>query len=222
MKRKKKVEKAIDIRDRIEHALEDKEWGGLDLSDILDDAVEDDVEAIKPFVPDVMAHPYWVARADALEFVGRFHLREFLPLVKSRLKDRIRLVRDYALTAYYDLLGAEALPRIKKACKAKDVRYRVTAMVLYYIETEDKDTLEKLSRILTRTQCRYTHRYAAMNTFDAYVDVGCHPEIIKLFEAVLPVVMETHRTWGLAKDIPRVLAKWKRSARKKRTPCLEP
>jgi len=55
-----------------------------------------------------------------------------------------------------------------------------------------------------------------MNTFDAYVDVGLYPEIIQLFEEVRSSVAEAPRGYGLDKDIPRMLAKWKRSAKKEK------
>lgn len=213
----KKTELSEDLRSSIECAMADKRYGGLQLGHILDDAEEHDVSIIQHYVPDLFDHGDWTVRADALEFVGRFRLRRFLDLVKVRLQDRSRVVRTYALCAYYDLAGAKALPLLDEASRDSNTTYRITALVLRYIETQDEAVLDELHKALTRRRCRFTHRYAAMNTFDAYVDVGMYPEIIKLFEEVQSSLAKASRKYGLDKDIPRMLAKWKASAKAHRS-----
>jgi len=200
---------------RVRTALEDREFGCNDLVSILRDAGENDVAVLRPFLSDLLVHHEWIVRAEALEFVGRFHLRRFLDAVKARLGDKNHVVREYALCAYYDLLRKKALPVIEEACQDKDVSYRVTGLVLRYVESGNEALLDQLRRILTRKRCRRNHCYTAMNTFDAYVDAGLHPEIIELFEKVQSRLAEAPRASGLDKDLPKMLDKWKRSTRRK-------
>jgi len=185
------------------------------VSEVLDHVTERDIDAVRPFLPDLLEHRDWLVRADAVEFVGAFHVHEFLDAVRTRLHDRNSLVREYALGACYDLLGAKALPLLKRASKDEAVRFRVVALTLRYIESRDEAVLMELRRILLMKRCRFTNRYGALSTFDAYVDVGAYPEIIELFEEVLTKLSEAPRKYGLDKDIPVKLKKWKRSARKR-------
>ncbi len=214
MGRRHNAKNTGDLPTRIERALRDERFGGLELGDILDHAREGDLDALKPFLRRLLAHPDWTVGADALECVGRFHLRQFLRAVKTRLEDENGIVRDYALSAYYDLVGARALPLLKRVSDAAHVGNRVTALALRYVEAKDQAVLKELSKILLRKRCRYTHRYAAMNTFDAYLDVRRHPEITKLFEAVRRRVSEIPSAYGQKQDIPRKLRKWRRSKRR--------
>lgn len=188
----------------------------IDLSSMLEYAEEEDVDTIKPLLGDLLRYHYWVVRADAMQFVAKWHLDGFLRPVKAALNDKNWCVRDYALAAYYDLVGPKALPLLKKAAHDRSVSYRVTAFVLRYVETRDEVALRELRKILMWKRCRYTNRYAALCTFDAYVDVGQYPEIIQLFEELLNHLAET--PWGSAldRDIRTACKKWKRSARKRR------
>lgn len=82
----------------------------------------------------------------------------------------------------------------------------------------ERQTTRRASRISTRLRRAlddFTNRYGALRTFDAYVDVGAYPEVIELFDGVLPRLSETPRKYGLDKDIPLKLKKWKQSARKR-------
>jgi len=185
------------------------------VSEVLDHVTERDVDAVKPFLPDLLEHRDWLVRADAVEFVGAFHVHELLDAVKARLRDRNPLVREYALGACYDLLGTKALPLLKRASKDEAVGFRVVALTLRYIESRDEPALMELRRILLMKRCRFTNRYAALRTFDAYIDVGAYPEVVGLFEDVLTKLSETPRKYGLDKDIPLKLKKWKQSVRKR-------
>jgi len=220
---------------RIRVALQNRRYGDTDLSDIIErsgqgdlDAIhidpgsilecagEHDVDTVRPLTADLLGYHNWLVRADAVELVGMFHMHEFLGEVKARLHDSNPLVREYALGACYDLLGKRALPLLKEASKDRTVSYRVVALVLRYIETRDEAILPELRRILTMKRCRFASRYAALRTFDVYVDVGLYPEIIHLFEEVLSRLPEAPRKYGLDKDIPARLRRWKRSAREHR------
>jgi hypothetical protein len=209
MQGKKGIKKINTLVARMQRALGDREFGGLDIGEVLDHATKADVIVLRPFLRDLLLHHDWTVRADALEFVGRFRLRHFLDAVKTRLEDENLIVRNYALTAYYDLLGPKALPLLKRTSDAIDVGNRVMALTLLYVETRNETVFGQLSRILTRKRCRFAHRYAAMSTFDAYLDVRQYPEIIALFEIVRRRVSEEPRAYGLDKDIPKMLSKWK-------------
>lgn len=211
--------RASRISTRLRRALADRQFGGLEVSEVLDHVTERDVDAVKPFLPDLLEHREWLVRANAVEFVGAFHVQESLNAVKARLHDRNLVVRQYALEACYDLLGAKALPLLKRASKDEAVGFRVVALTLRYVEERDEAVLLELRRILLMKRCRFANRYGALSTFDAYVDVGAYPEVIELFEDVLTKLSEAPRKYGLDKDIPLKLKKWKQSARRlRRTP----
>lgn len=219
MPERQTTRRAVRISARLRRALDDKQFGCLEVSEVLDHVTERDVDAVKPFLPHLLEHREWLVRADAVEFVGAFHVHAFLDAVRSRLHDRNSLVREYALGAYYDLLGAKALPLLKRASKDEAVGFRVVALTLRYIESRDEAVLLELRRILLTKRCRFTNRYAALRTFDAYVDVGAYPEVVELFEDVLTKLSEAPRKYGLDKDISRRLEKWRRSARKQQNRC---
>jgi hypothetical protein len=203
-----------DIRTRIEQV----ESGQVcdTVSGVLDEATEDDVDALKPILPDLLSHTEWVVRASAVELIGVFRLRRFLNLVTASLEDRNAIVRGYALSAYYDLLGEKALPLLRNWCDARDVRNRVDALALCYVETRQAPILDKLRRILMNKRCHFRHRYVAMNTFGYYLDVGKHPEMVKLFQDIRRRLRDAPRSFGLDKDIPRMLRKWTQSGRTKK------
>ena len=200
-----KGHRGSDIQSRIEAAVADKDWG--EVSDILDNATCDDAEALKPILPELVACRRWLVRASAVDAIGFLGLRQLLDQVKSRLADRNMIVRGYALGAYYDLLGAKALPVIEDFCGAKDVGLRVDALALDYIETRDRDVFDRLRKILVRKRCSYFYRYASLHMLEAYLDIRRHPEIIALFEEILPLIP---RSYGLAKDLRKKLKEWKK------------
>ena len=200
-KQKKKTKK---ILDRIKDAQNHKDWA--DVSDILDEATENDVNDLKRIIPNLIEHHEWIIRASSVVFIGDFSLRQFLNLAKARLQDRNSIVRGYALVAYYDLLGAKALPVIRDNCGAKDVRLRLIALALNYIETGDKNAFNNLSRILKRKRCHLNHRSAILFILDYYCDVQPHSEIVKLYENILLDIPKSH---GVARDIKSMLKKWK-------------
>jgi len=208
MKRKKKMPKdnVDNILVRIKEAQDYKDWA--EVSDILDEATKKDMDALKPIIPDLIEHHEWIVRASIVGLIGDFRLRQFLDLVKARLQDSNSVVRGYALVACYDILGAKASPIIEKNCSAKDVRQRLTALALKYIETGDTDAFKKLSRILKRKRCNLNHRSALLSIFDYYCDVQTYSEIVKLYEDILPDIPKSH---GVAKDIRSILKKWKQS-----------
>lgn len=194
------------IRVRIQEAEAKKDWAVLSL--ILDEASKDEVRLLDPVIPELLVHPSWIVRASALELVGTFRLRKFLNLVKAHLEDMVIIVRDYALTAYYDLLGDDSLPVIEKFCGARDIGLRVTALVIYYVETRNKDVLNTLTKIITRKNCNNIHRHIALNTFTCYLDIRHHPEIMHLFQAVLE---NLPRTSALYKDLMEEINEWNTS-----------
>jgi hypothetical protein len=193
-----------DIRTRVEQAEKRRDWG--ELASILDDATRDDIATLKPMIPDLIGHHDWIVRASTVEAIGRSHLDSWANRVKARLHDRNRIVRGYALMAYYDLLGVKALPLINRLCKSQDVRVRATALALRYVHTRDPNVFEFLRGILMRKGCNYFHRSVVLSIFDYYFDRHPPTAVVKLYKDVLSDVPKSS---GLAKDIKKVLTGWK-------------
>jgi hypothetical protein len=200
----KNKRRSIDISARLQEARKDKDWG--EVADILDRASKDDIKALAPMIPDLIEHPRWLVRASVVEAISYANLRLFAGLVKDRLKDSNRVVRSYALRAYYDLLGSEALRVIDAFCGAKDVRVRVTALALRYVETGDHGAFDRLRRILTRKGCDFRHRSTVMWIFEDYCADGPNSDVIRLHEEVLK---DLPKSLGVAKDMGRMLKKWR-------------
>jgi len=192
-----------DIRTRMRQAEEGEI--AETVTGILDAATEADAYALEPVIPSLLRHREWVVRASALDMVGEYRLTRFADLVRARLQDKNEVVRGYALSAYYDLLGAKALPLIRKWCEARAVRLRVMALVLCYVETMESQALEKLRLILTRKRCHFGHRYVALETLDHYLNVGQHPEVVRLFQDIQRSLHGIPRSYGLDEAISRIL-----------------
>ena len=151
---------------RLQDAQGDKDWARM--AEILDQASENDVDHFESLIPDLVEHPKWLIRASTVEMIGDLRLRRLVEPVEVRLKDNHPVVRAFALMAYYDLLGAEALPAIEEGCAAENVGLRLTALALHYAETGDGKTLDKLNKILEKKR-HYPQNYrTTVNIFDRY------------------------------------------------------
>ena len=161
-----KTEHANGISVRLKQAHEDKDWARM--SEILDEASENDAEDLESIIPDLTEHHKWLIRASTVEMIGDLRLWRLVEPVKGRLKDKHPVVRAFALMAYYDLLGTNALPAIKDVCEAENVGLRFTALALHYAETCGEETLDKFNRIL-ETKRRYPeNHHTTVNIFDRY------------------------------------------------------
>jgi hypothetical protein len=188
---------------RMREAEGAKDWN--EVVHILDEATESDANAIEPVIPELITHRNYVIRASAVEMVGAFRQKEFVNLVKARLRDPNKDVTGYALEAYYDLLGDESLPTLKDFCEAKSVGVRVTALALCYVATGDREFLWTLKKILLRPRCDYRHRYAALNILDHYLDVSSDLDVIEMFRSILEM---SPKSQGIVKDIKKKLKEW--------------
>ena len=111
---------------------------GLDISDILDEVRDWNYKELIPSIPSVLKNKNWVVRCDILDIIGHYKLSEFLDLVKKTLHDRIIVVRGYALQAYYEMQREKTLPMIRKFCKEKDIRLRLSGLTLLLLKPEMK------------------------------------------------------------------------------------
>jgi HEAT repeat protein len=163
------TERANGILAHLKEAQENKDWAQI--SEILDEASENDFTVLESIVPDLAEHPKWLIRASTVERIGDLHLRRLTDLVHNRLKDKHPVVRAFALMAYYDLLGTQALPAIKDVCNSENVGLRFTALALHYAETGDEETLDKFSRILAAKQRHPENDGTTVSLFDRYYEV---------------------------------------------------
>ena len=202
MKQKKKMS---DILRKIKEAENYKDWGSI--SYIIDNATENNYKLLIPCISNFINHKNWLIRASAVEFIGFFGIEKYLYLVRNCLKDGHPLVRDYALLAYYDLLGDKAIPLIEKFCSHKNVMNRVTALLLHYINNNDDYSFQKLSRILKRKRCNPLNISGFLRSFDYYYNnVEVKSRIVKLLKDIIPNIPKSH--W-IATDVRRLLKKLK-------------
>jgi hypothetical protein len=176
---------------------------GLDISDILDEVTQWNYKELIPSVPAIFNNKNWIVRCDLLDLIGCYKLTEFLGIVKKGLRDRIIIVREYALDTYYELLREKALPIIHKFCKEKNMRLRLSGLSLLYIETGDENAFKQIRKIVMRKGSWY-HFYVDIifSDFEHYLYTEKRPEIIKLYEDLLKRVP---KSWGIAKEIKKRL-----------------
>jgi len=177
-----------------------KEWA--DISEILDEAKNEDIRALAPILPRFLKHRSFVVRASALDVIGAFDLRRYIKKVEHMLDDKNPTVQSYALSAYYDLRGKKALARIRKFCTHGTVCLRVSALALVYVATKDGESLEKLTKILMRRRGNGQNQFVAIHNFEYYLQVENHPEIIRLYKKIFDIVPDH---LGLAKYLKKRL-----------------
>jgi hypothetical protein len=206
-----KQESGSDVVHRLCQAESEEKWEEISyILDNIDTLTEEDIRALEPVMPRLIMHRDYLIRAGAVEVVGLFQLRQFIDLVKARLHDRNKDVRSYALEAYYDLLGGESLPVLRKYCEDRSLRVRVTALSLCYAAIGDKTCLARLEKILLRRDCDYHLRFVALNTLDYYMDVSRDPCAIGLFRSILE---RAGKSRGIAVTIRVKLAEWRKRAK---------
>jgi HEAT repeat protein len=149
-----KQESGSDVVRRLRQAESEKNWREISyILDNIDTLTEEDIRALEPVMPRLITHRDYLIRASAVDVVGLFQLRQFLDLVKARLDDRNKIARSYALEAYYELLGRESLPAVRKYCEDRSLQVRVTALSVCYAATGDETCLARLEKILLRRDC---------------------------------------------------------------------
>ena len=161
-----KIEQANGILTRLTDAQEDKDWARM--SEILGETSENDVEDLDSIISDLTEHSKWLIRASTIEMIGDLRLERLVESVKDRLNDNHPVGRAFSLMAYYDLLGAAALPAIEDVCGTENVGLRFTALVLRYVETGDQETLDQFNRILATKQSYPKNHHTTVNIFDRY------------------------------------------------------
>jgi hypothetical protein len=111
------------------------------------------------------------------------------------------IVRTDALDSYYLIEGEAAVETIRAMCVDRDVRMRVAALCLLYVECHEEGALRTLRRILARKRCLYHHQYVALHTFEDHEMLG-DPAVRELLTAVRAKVRPE---MGIAKDLDRAL-----------------
>ena len=160
---------ADSILGRLKQTQDAKDWAGM--SQVLEEAGEDDAKDLESVIPDLAGHDKWLIRASTVEMIGNLGLRQLLESVKDRLKDNHAVVRAFALMAYHDLLGTKALPAIEEFCKSENVGLRFTALALHYAETGQEESLNGFSRIIESRDRHSETDHTVRNIFDRYLDI---------------------------------------------------
>ena len=185
------------LRDLLSKA---EDWS--DITEILAKITKEDIPHLRPVLPELLQHPNWVVRCDALDLIGEYRLDDFKHLVKKAIHDRNRVVRGYALSAHYDLERQAALDEIRRASQDKDVHVRVHALSLAFVETGDGVVLDQIARIVVRTLCDYRHQYSVLNVLTYYLQVETYPEVVDLFRRIRE---QTRRGSGIRKALKLAL-----------------
>jgi len=200
---RKNAEEGDGITMRLAEATKDNDWG--EVAEIINTASKDQVKALAPMIPHLVEHHAWLIRASVVDAIGYAKLRSFADLVKRRLEDKNSIVRSYALMAYYDLLGRDALGVFEGFFLATDVRVRVTALALWYVETGDDAAFGRLAKILRRKGCRWSHCSVVMRIFAHYCPKGPADEVVRLHEEIVNNLPKE-----IAEEMKKLIAKWKR------------
>ena len=192
----------ITVNALAEKIINEKESG--EVVCILEDITKDDVCKLLCIIPLLLNHKSWVVRAETLDIIGSFELLEYEKQVHKKMNDSNEniTVRSYAMVAYYDLLQERALPVIKEIMKSPLIQLRIDALVLYYIETQSKESLNEIRRIVTRANCSRLHQHSVITLLDYYLDIKTYPEVI----ALLKEIKKTTKSLGVKGTIRAKLA----------------
>lgn len=147
-----------------------------------------DVSSLKQIIPKLLKNKSWIVRAEILDIIGTYNISGFENEIFSFLdnESEIKDVRIYALFCYYDLNHKKTLNEIlPKFLEHPNISLRIAAMCLYYIETEDDETLDKILKIVSRKNCNYLHQASVICVFDYYGDISKNTGIAKLFKRIL-------------------------------------
>lgn len=190
------------IRELLEQA---EDW--LDISDVLEEAKEEDIPVLAPMLPQYLKHRNWVVRSSAVQIVGGFGLSQHMVRVETMFKDKNPVVQSSALCTYFELQGNRALPRIRKYCTHKNVRMRLVALCLAYVINRDVEVFVRIKEIATRKRGYYFFNQSIMlSTFEDYLQTETYPEIIELYKKVLKILP---KHTGAAKDFKKRLKEMK-------------
>ncbi len=195
------------MRQRVLEALAEDD--GVAVAELLTSATQRSAVELTPLVGRLLVHRHWRVRAGAVGLVGTFHLLPFALHVKCRLSDTNPTVRIRALDAYYDLLGAKALPLIERLLHARDTRVRTAALVIYYVETRHEVALWQLAKLLTTKRSSILNHEIAWGRFQRCLDLPAHPRalaehphVLDLFQRMLAHLPPR---CGVAREIRSVL-----------------
>ena len=158
----------------------------LDLADRLRDIKKEELPAIFPKIPEYVAHEYELVRVEAVELIGDFKLKQFLEEIKSALNDKSELVRKYALSAIYDLIGSKSAPFLEKSLEDPHPQVVTNAATLLYLLTDDTKLLDRLLELLKENHWEYTLCSTVFSVFETYTSIKDFEEIITFLKALLP------------------------------------
>jgi len=161
-----------------------------------------DLSVIVENLPVLLKHRSYVVRADAYEFIAAYDLEQFAEAIREGCSDRNPIARTYAIGSYYDLIGKNAVPLLKKLLGSQITRVRLEALCLLYIEEREDGYLNEITRIVTRKNCSDYNQSLVVSEFEAHLHLQEYPEILALFRKMLLVIDEKR---GLAQDMRKLL-----------------
>ena len=163
----------------------ERERNYADLCELIDNITEKEIKEVRKILPELLEHSSWIVRVAALELVGYFRLREFLPYVNKSIDYRIVAVRSFALFAYYLLERDKALSLLKSKSRSSNVKIKCKSLALLFVETRNNMYLDKIKKILKRKNCDPVNQYAVLSTFEYFLDIKTFPEVVELFKYVI-------------------------------------
>ncbi len=184
-----------------------------DIVELLDESVHEivfhgryrNLEELPGIVDNLSAllkHHSYVVRADAYEFIAAYQLKQFAEQIREGCSDRNQIARTYAMGAYYDLLGTEAIPLLKRFLSARETRVCLEALCLLYVESREDEYLNRIAKIVTRKNCNVCNQSVVVSNFESLLQLQEYPEILLLFDKMLSMI---NKKYGLAKDLRKLL-----------------
>ena len=174
----------------------------MKIIDLLNGATEDDLPQLKARIPTFLNCESELVCAEAVEFVGNFELIEFLPLVRSLIIHFSPIVRQYTLSALYDLEGDAALEEISKHYTDQSKGVTIQALALGYIIGEDESLLLKIHQSIKEDEWNHILCSIAAQTFDYYLYLENFEEVVRLLSEMLT---NMDHNCGTHKDILQML-----------------
>lgn len=179
----------------------------INLSDILENLTIEEVNYISGYIPELLKHRSWIIKTDALDIIAWGCLEQYENEVLAVLKNaKNHLVKKFALTAYFELVGEKAVPVLKEYVNDKQTLVRLTALSQLYILSEEKSILDQISKIVSRKNCFILNKAFVYNLIRNNFDASENPDLLSLLKQLLKY---TDRKAWFAKEIRSYLRKIK-------------
>lgn len=172
--------------------------------DISESDLSEELDEIRPFIPQLLIHPSWVLRVETLELIGDNGLHEYADLVVDCLHDDHSVVRSYSVFILYDIYTSKVLRLISEKFNDDAPRVRIEALTIKYLITHDVEILDEILHTFQDENCIEDDKVACFNQFQSY-DLDQLPNVRQFIRKYYSTL---DRNTVLSNKLAKLIASW--------------